>query len=159
VIGRLGAAALLTVVLVGCGGTEVRGYVREEGTGEPLRGATVSVGGESTQTDASGFYELEADIEQPARLEVQAPGYEQKNLIVSDEGLDTIISDVELAKESQERQQTRQEFDDAERMLEEAERNVEDAERKVFEARRDFEQGGATTEQRIEQPGGSLEPR
>lgn len=164
-IGRLGAAALLTVVLAGCGGTEVRGFVREEGTGEPLRGATVKVGDETARTDESGFFELETDVGQASRLEVEAPGYEPKVVnVAADADLDTIISDVELAKESQERQQARQQFDEAERMIEEAEQKVEQAERKLYEARRDFEQQGATgrqsgggvytPEERIDRPEG-----
>lgn len=69
--------ALGTIVLLaGCGTVDVRGFVRDEETGEPLPGATVRVGDDEAQTDAGGFYEIEVDEdEDEQRMYVSKQGY------------------------------------------------------------------------------------
>lgn len=113
-IGRLSAAALLSVVLAGCGGTEVRGVVRDQDSGQPLQGAVVQVDDQSTRTDPGGFYKLEIDIEddEPAQFMVNAPGYEQKSILANfDEDQDTVYSDIELKKEFSEKEYRREQLD------------------------------------------------
>lgn len=71
--------ALGTIVLMaGCGNIDVRGFVRDDETGEPLPGATVRVGDDESQTDAGGFYEIEVDDddEDQRKMYVSKQGYE-----------------------------------------------------------------------------------
>jgi uncharacterized membrane protein len=73
-------AALVVVALAGCGSIDVRGFVRDEDTGEPLPGATVRVGDEETQTDQGGFYELSVDDDDDTRrMYVSKSGYEARS--------------------------------------------------------------------------------
>jgi carboxypeptidase family protein len=60
---------------------ELTGYVRT-GAGQPISGATVSVAGISTQTDASGFFKLRlpgAGTHQNLTMQVAAPGFSAWN--------------------------------------------------------------------------------
>lgn len=141
---RLGAVAFGAfgafgaMFFAGCGGTEVQGIVREEGTGEPLSGALVQVGGETARTDEGGAFELEVDDDAPALLEVEAIGYEPQKIDVNMDDGRALPSDVSLKKESEERQQTRARFAEERERLEAQEEKIEAEERQLFEARRDF---------------------
>lgn len=177
-IGRSSAAALLSVVLAGCGGTEVKGIIRDEDSGEPLPGAIVRMGDESTRTGPGGFYELEVDVDddEPAQVMVGAPGYEPKAMLVTiDDDNDIVYSDIELKKEFSEqeyrrrqqelqmhqmelerlqqqerKQQTELERQQTQQDLDQVEQRVEEAERKVEEAEQRLEE---TTEPQPSEPG------
>lgn len=173
-IGRSCAAALVTVVLAGCGGTEVKGIIRDEDSGEPLPGAIVRMGDESTRTGPGGFYELEVDVDddEPAQVMVGAPGYEPKSMLVTiDDDNDIVYSDIELKKEfsqqeyerlqqelrqhqreherlqQQQQQQTEQERRRTQQDLDEVEQQVEEAEQKIEKAEQQLEE----SEQQLEE--------
>lgn len=95
----IGLAAL--VFAAGCSQIDVKGIVREEGTGEPLPGAAIRVGEHSTTTDLTGYYELEVDEEdgEPQQVHVTKAGYEAYSEQVSfDEDADEVFQDIELQK-------------------------------------------------------------
>jgi hypothetical protein len=73
--------ALALVALAGCGSVDVRGFVRDEDTGEPLPGATVRIGDDETQTDQGGFYEIsiDDDDDDTPRMYVSKSGYEARS--------------------------------------------------------------------------------
>ena len=54
--------SVAVVGLVGCS-TDVRGFVRDGDTGEPLPGVMIRSGDQTAETDATGYYELE-DVEE-----------------------------------------------------------------------------------------------
>jgi hypothetical protein len=98
---RLCGAFALMFAMAGCSAIDVKGIVREEGTGVPLPGAAVMIGDESTTTDTRGFYHLEVDENDgdPQRMHVQKAGYGAFAEQVSfDEGADEILQDIELKK-------------------------------------------------------------
>ncbi|MDD5273227.1 MAG: carboxypeptidase-like regulatory domain-containing protein [Methylovulum sp.] len=68
------ATAALLVLIAGCSSIEIKGVVRDKPTGNPLSSATVSVGKESTSTNAMGAYSLEISDTSEAMI-VNAPGY------------------------------------------------------------------------------------
>lgn len=85
--------------LVGCS-TDVRGFVRDGDTGEPLRGATIRSGDQTVETDATGFYELE-DVEEDddeARIYISKPGYEPRTEVIDVDDVDEVDQDIELDK-------------------------------------------------------------
>lgn len=95
----IGLVAL--VFAAGCSQIDVKGIVREEGTGEPLPGASIRVGEHTTTTDLTGFYELEVDEEdgEPQQVHVTKSGYEAYSEQVSfDEDADEVFQDIELQK-------------------------------------------------------------
>jgi hypothetical protein len=95
----IGLAAL--VFAAGCSQIDVKGIVREEGTGEPLPGAAIRVGEHTTTTDLTGYYELEVDEEdgEPQQVHVTKSGYEAYSEQVSfDEDADEVFQDIELQK-------------------------------------------------------------
>jgi len=64
----------LLTLLAGCSSIPIQGVVRDKPTGNPISSATVTVGEESTTTDAIGSYHLDiSDINQT--MVVNAPGY------------------------------------------------------------------------------------
>lgn len=96
--------ALAVVFAAGCSAIDVKGVVREEGTGQPLPGAAVMIGDESTTTDIRGFYHLEVDENdgEPQNMHVQKAGYNAFSEQVSfDEDADEILQDIELQKGAQ----------------------------------------------------------
>lgn len=103
---------LTTVFFVGCGGMDVRGIVRDEGTGEPLPGATVRIGDRSTTTDLTGYYNIEVDGgDDPQQIHVQKAGYEAfSEQVTFDRDADEIYHDIELrsAQERERQEQKRQ---------------------------------------------------
>lgn len=135
---RLGAIALVAMVFAGCSGTEVKGIVREEG-GEPLEGANVQVGDETAVTDEEGAFELEVDDDAPAKLEVDAVGYDRTEIDLNMEDGGALPSDVSLKKESDERIQTRARLAEEQERLDACEDELEADERRLFEARRAFD--------------------
>lgn len=70
------AALVASLFLSGCA-TDVNGVVRDSETNQPIPGATVRIGEESTSTDSEGYYSLEADgdDDDPQKFHVAAPGY------------------------------------------------------------------------------------
>ncbi|MEZ6185479.1 MAG: carboxypeptidase-like regulatory domain-containing protein [Planctomycetota bacterium] len=72
---------LCAAALFACGcSTTLKGTVTDAKTQQPLPGATVRVGEETTTTDSEGFYVLDADDDdEPQQLHVQAPGYAAKS--------------------------------------------------------------------------------
>ena len=95
------AAVALGLGLVGCGGggngggtsssTRITGVVVDRQTNDPVVGATVSAGGHSTKTNASGTFSLGVS---PGTLSVtiSAAGYQTATFsAVADEGLSTNI--------------------------------------------------------------------
>ncbi len=70
------AALLASFFLSGCA-TDVNGVVRDSETNQPIAGAVVQIGEESTATDSEGFYSLKADgdDDDPQKFHVAAPGY------------------------------------------------------------------------------------
>ncbi|ASF46326.1 carboxypeptidase regulatory-like domain-containing protein [Methylovulum psychrotolerans] len=84
-------AAATLMLLAGCSGVEIKGVVRDKPTGNPISSATVSVGKESTATDAMGSYTLEVSDTDQAMI-VNAPGY---FLYTKTIGKDT-INDIDL---------------------------------------------------------------
>ncbi len=67
----VGIATLLTVVTA-C--SSIQGVVRDKPTGSPISSATVTVGSNSTTTDAMGAYHLPTPEPEEAMV-VNAPGY------------------------------------------------------------------------------------
>lgn len=99
----IGIATVMTVA--GCGGLEVAGIVRDERTGEPLPGATVTIGEESTRTDVGGGYELEvdADDDEPMHVYVSKEGYaSHSGLVTMSEDEDRVVHDLELESRAEE---------------------------------------------------------
>jgi len=89
------------VFAAGCSQIDVKGIVREEGTGEPLPGAAIRVGEHTTTTDLTGYYELEVDEEdgEPQQVHVTKAGYEAfSEQVAFDEDADEIFQDIELQK-------------------------------------------------------------
>jgi hypothetical protein len=153
VIGRSGAAALLSVVLAGCGGTEIKGIVRDEESGQPLPGAIVRIGDETTRTGAGGFYELDVDVEdhEPAQVMVGAAGYEPNSMIVTfDEDQDTVYSDIDLKKEFSRREFDREQLDLQRRQLEQDRRDFE-REKRELDKQRKQQDVTRPTQQELEQ--------
>jgi hypothetical protein len=70
------AGSLVTLLMLGCA-TGVEGVVRDADTNQPIPGAMVQIGDESTATDSRGFYKLDAssDDRRPQVFHVAAPGY------------------------------------------------------------------------------------
>lgn len=70
------AALVASLFFAGCA-TDVNGVVRDSETNQPIAGAVVQIGEESTATDSEGFYTLKADgdDDDPQRFHVAAPGY------------------------------------------------------------------------------------
>jgi hypothetical protein len=153
VIGRTSAAALLSVVLAGCGGTEIKGIVRDEESGEPLPGAIVRVGDETTRTGVGGFYDLEVDVDddEPAQMSIGAPGYAPKSMIMSiDEDQETVYSDIGLKKEFSRQEFDRQHLELQRRQIEQDRRDLQQEKRELEEQRK--EQGARrSTQQELEQ--------
>src|SRR4051812_40809043 len=91
-------AAFVSLLAAGCGGVEVRGLVKDEQTGAPLKGATVQVGDESTRTDESGSYSVRVDEDTPPdRIKVDMPGYAPSTETVTiDRSTDAVKRDFEL---------------------------------------------------------------
>lgn len=89
----------------GCAEVEMRGIVREEGSGEPLPGATVRVGDRSTTTDLTGYYNLEVDeSDEPKQIFVDKAGYQPftEQVSIDDDEIDEVFQDIELKKEERE---------------------------------------------------------
>lgn len=177
-------AALLSVALAGCGGTEIKGIIRDEESGQALPGAVVRVADETTRTGEGGFYELDVDLDddEPAQVTVNAPGYEPRSMMVSfDEDQDTVYSDVGLKKEASRREadQEHRQFEQQRSQLEQ-ERQALQEEKRVFEEQRRTQQeiweakqrtmrqaqqneqleesvDGAELDQAIDEAGGELE--
>lgn len=99
----LGVVAALA--LAGCGGVQVRGVVRDEATGQPLPGAAVRVGSETTTSDLRGFYEVEVDPHRgrPQLVTAHKAGYWRCSLLAPfDPDARRVYRDVELrAREPQ----------------------------------------------------------
>lgn len=98
---RVLCAAALALGLGGCSAIDVKGIVRDEDTGEPLPGAAVRIGDESTTTDLTGYYELEVDEEdgEPQQVHVTKSGYTGfAEQVAFDEDADEVFQDVELKK-------------------------------------------------------------
>lgn len=92
----LGLAAL---GLVGCS-TDVRGFVRDADTGEPLPGVTIRSGDHTAETDATGFYHID-DVEEDddeARIYVSKPGYQPTTETLDVDDVDEVDQDIELEK-------------------------------------------------------------
>ncbi len=70
------AALVASLFFAGCA-TDVNGVVRDSETNQPIAGAVVQIGEESTATDSEGYYTLKADgdDDDPQKFHVQAPGY------------------------------------------------------------------------------------
>lgn len=65
---------LLLTLLGGCSSIPIQGVVRDKPTGNPISSASITVGEDSTSTDAMGSYHLDiSDINQT--MIVNAPGY------------------------------------------------------------------------------------
>lgn len=98
--------ALVAVAFAaGCAEVEMRGIVREEGSGEPLPGATVRVGDRSTTTDLTGYYDLEVDeSDEPKQIFVDKAGYEPftEQVTIDDDEIDEVFQDIELKKQERE---------------------------------------------------------
>ena len=91
----------LALSVAGCSAIDVKGIVRDERTGEPLPGAAVQIGDESTTTDLTGYYELEVSENDgdPQSVNVSKAGYSGFSEQVSfDEGADEVFQDIELQK-------------------------------------------------------------
>ena len=73
---KLTAAVMFTLFasLTGCSSVLISGVVRDKPTGNPISSATVTVGEESTATDAMGSYHLDISDTTKAMV-VNAPGY------------------------------------------------------------------------------------
>ena len=84
----VGIAALLTVVTA-C--SSIQGVVRDKPTGSPISSATVTIGANSTTTDAMGAYHLPMPEPEEAMV-VNAPGY---NIYTKTVGEDK-IHDIDL---------------------------------------------------------------
>lgn len=94
-------AVLALAASAGCADIEMRGIVRDEGTGEPLPGATVRVGDSSTTTDRTGYYSLEVDeSDEPKQIFVDKAGYEPftEQVTLDDVESDEVFQDIELKK-------------------------------------------------------------
>ncbi len=102
-------ASLAVLFAAGCAEIEMRGIVREEGSGEPLPGATVRVGDRSTTTDLTGYYNLEVDeSDDPKQIFVDKAGYEPftEQVTLDDDDVEEVFQDIELKKESTQRDAT-----------------------------------------------------
>mgnify|MGYP001261763372 CR=1 FL=1 len=98
-------AFLALAFTAGCAEVEMRGIVREQGSGEPLPGATVRVGDRSTTTDLTGYYNLEVDeSDEPKQIFVDKAGYESftEQVTIDDDDMEEIFQDIELKKEQRE---------------------------------------------------------
>lgn len=121
-------AVLALAFSAGCAEIEMRGIVREEGSGEPLPGATVRVGDRSTTTDLTGYYNLEVDeSDEPKQIFVDKAGYEPftEQVTLDDDETDEVFQDIELKKQQSEGQldQRSDQRRDAEQRRLEHERN------------------------------------
>jgi hypothetical protein len=92
---KLGALAIVAL-FAGCSTIDVRGFVRDEDTGEPLSGATVRVGDDEVKSDSGGFYEIGVDDDDDYRhrVYVTKEGYE-----AATESLDVDDDDEEIHKD------------------------------------------------------------
>ena len=94
--------AFLTLALTaGCADIQMRGIVREEGTGEPLPGATVRVGDKTTTTDLTGYYNLEVDeSDDTKQIFVDKAGYVpfSEQVTLSGDDIKEMFQDIELRK-------------------------------------------------------------
>lgn len=90
------ARAIGVLLLAGCGGVEVRGFVRDGVTGEPLPGAEIRVDGETTHTDSAGHYATEVDVGEPHHVYVASPGYHPESAFVVAEGKGRYVHDLYL---------------------------------------------------------------
>ncbi len=91
--------SVAVVGLVGCS-TDVRGFVRDGDSGEPLPGVMIRSGDQTAETDATGYYELE-DVEEDddeARLFISKPGYEPRTETIDVDDVDEVDQDIELDK-------------------------------------------------------------
>lgn len=98
---RFLCAAALALGVAGCSAIDVKGIVRDERTGEPLPGAAVQIGDETTTTDLTGYYELEVSENDgdPQSVNVSKAGYAGFSEQVSfDEDADQVFQDIELQK-------------------------------------------------------------
>lgn len=96
---KLGALALMA--LAGCGSIDVRGFVRDEDTGEPLPGANIRIGDEETRSDEGGFYEMsiDDDDDDTQRVYVSKSGYEATSeKLEFDDDDDEVHKDLRLQK-------------------------------------------------------------
>ena len=64
----------LMFATAGCSSIPIKGVVRDKPTGNPISSATVTIGEETTATDAMGSYHLEISDTTDAMV-VNAPGY------------------------------------------------------------------------------------
>lgn len=66
--------ALMFALTAGCSSIPIKGVVRDKPTGNPISSATVTIGKETTATDAMGSYHLDISDTTDAMV-VNAPGY------------------------------------------------------------------------------------
>ena len=84
--------------LVGCESAEVRGFVRDAETGEPLPGATIIVEDEAVVTDADGYYRIRVeDPGDPHHVHVERAGYAPvSGYVAIVEGVEVVGKDIHL---------------------------------------------------------------
>jgi uncharacterized membrane protein len=91
----------LALGVAGCSAIDVKGIVRDDKTGEPLPGAAVQIGDETTRTDLTGYYELEVSENDgdPQAVHVTKAGYSGfSEQVAFDEDADEVFQDIELKK-------------------------------------------------------------
>jgi hypothetical protein len=74
--------------------------VRDADTGEPLPGVMIRSGDNTAETDATGYYRIEADEEDDdeARLYISTPGYAPTTETIDVDDVDHANQDVELER-------------------------------------------------------------